>query len=89
MATTSGGREMSEGREREGDDDDSERGKTGGATAARRERRGGWPTCLCEKERGEGKRRKAGVVTGATWTDDVAGNRGEFGLGGNLHGFVS
>ena len=43
----------------------------------RRERRGGGPP-VCERKREE---RVADVAIGATWTSDVAENRGGFGLG--------
>ena len=44
----------------------------------RRERSGGGPP-VCERKREE---RVADVAIGATWTGDVAENRGGFGLGG-------
>ena len=46
-------------------------------TAASSERRGGDPP-VCERKREE---RVADVAIGATWTSDVAENRGGFGLG--------
>ena len=53
------------------------RRKTEQVTAASSERRGGGPP-VCERKREE---RVADVAIGATWTSDVAENRGGFGLG--------
>ena len=52
-------------------------GEQGCEEKDRRERRGGGPP-VCERKREE---RVADVAIGATWTSDVAENRGGFGLG--------